>query len=168
MNTLIDSLAHIQNFLQLNFVFTGLEVSSSAILAARLSVLIALGFGSIWAMVRIIMKLLDCVQTFLGNSGPLPRTLFLLLLLALPLSQESLGAKWIGYILLISAILGVAVLGVLVTVLWKYGVDQALRLIRNLRSTGSRYEGDPAKNPSGTSDPDGNQITGRPAFGSEI
>ncbi len=167
MTTLIDSLAHIQNFLQLNFVFTGLEVSSSAILAARLCALIALGFGSLWAAVKIILKLLDCVQTFLGNSGPLPRTLFLLLLVLLPLSQESLGAKWIGYILLISAILGLAVLGVLVTVLWKYGVDQALRLIQNLRSTAYRNEGGPEKNPSGTSAADGTQVMGRPAFGAE-
>lgn len=130
-----DSLAHLQNFFQLNFLFTGLEVSSSIIFVARVFVFLVISSGLLWAVYRILIKVLDCLQAFLGGLGALPGAFFLLILLAIPVSQDSLGARWIGYILLLMSILGVAALGALALVLWKYGVDQALRLINSLRST---------------------------------
>lgn len=134
MNTSLDGLAHIQNFLQLDFLFSGLEVSSTAVFIARILVLVLFGFGLVWTAAKIVLKLLDCVQTFLGSLGQLPRSLFLLLLLIVPLSSESMGARWIGYILLVLCLLALAATGALIVVLWKYGVDQALRLIDTLRS----------------------------------
>ncbi|MEJ2717376.1 MAG: hypothetical protein P8182_09595 [Deltaproteobacteria bacterium] len=134
MNLPWDGLAHIQNFFQLDFLFSGLEVSSTAVFVARILVLLLFGFGLVWAVAKIILKLLDCLQTFLGNLGQLPRSFFLLLLLVVPLSSESLGAQWIGYILLVFCLLALAATGALIVVLWKYGVDHALRLIDNLRS----------------------------------
>jgi len=132
-----EGLAHIENFFQLNFLFSGLEVSSTAIFAARLAALLVLGGSLIWIAFKIAMKVLDCLQTFVGRVGTFPKTFFVLLLLVIPLSSESLGARWIGYILLVLSALGLAALGVLVVVLWKYGVDQALRLIDNVRSRSS-------------------------------
>jgi hypothetical protein len=134
MNIPWDGLAHIQNFLQLDFIFTGLEVSSTAVFVARILVLLLFGFGLVWAVAKIIFKSLDCVQTFLGSLGQLPRSFFLVLLLIVPLSSESLGAQWIGYILLVLCLLALAATAALIVVLWKYGVDQALRLIDNLRA----------------------------------
>ena len=128
-----EGLAYLQNFFQLNFLFSGLEVSSTGVFLARLAVLLVFGGGMIWIAFRVLMKALDCLQTFLGSVGTLPKSFFLLMLLVIPLSTESLGARWIGYMLLVLSVLGLAVLGVLVLVLWKYGVDQALRLINNLR-----------------------------------
>ncbi len=129
-----EGLAHLENFFQLNFLFSGLEVSSTAVFAARLTALLVFGGSVIWAVFKIAIKVLDCLQTFLGSVGTFPKTFFVLLLLVIPLSSNSLGARWIGYILLVMSVLGLAVLGILVLVLWKYGVDQALRLIDNVRT----------------------------------
>lgn len=140
MNIPLDGLAHIQNFLQLDFLFSGLEVSSTAVFVARILVLLLFGIGLVWGAAKIILKSLDCVQTFLQSLGHLPRSFFLLLLLVVPLSSESLGARWIGYILLVLCLLALAATGALIVVLWKYGVDQALRLINNLRSRPQEHD----------------------------
>ncbi len=129
-----DGLPHLQNFFQLDFLFSGTQVSSTEIFLARLAVLLIFGAGLLWVGFKIVMKVLDCVQTFLGSLGLLPKSFFLLLLLIFPLSTDSLGAKWIGYILLVFCLLGLAATFALVLVLWKYGVDQALRLINSFRS----------------------------------
>lgn len=129
-----EALAHIENFLQLNFLFSGLEVSSTAVFMARIVTLLVFGAGLIGVMFKLLIKILDCLQTFLGSIGTLPKSFFLLLLLVVPLSSDSIGAKWVGYLLLVLSLLGMAALGVLILVLWKYGVDQALRLINNLRA----------------------------------
>jgi hypothetical protein len=129
-----DALPHLQNFFQLDFLFSGLQVSSTEIFLARLAVLLIFGAGLLWVGFKLIMKVLDCVQTFLGSLGSLPKSFFLLLLLTIPLSTDSLGARWIGYILLVLCLLGLAGTSVLVVALWKYGVDQTLRLINSFRS----------------------------------
>lgn len=137
MATLADSLPYLQSFFQLNFLFSGLEVSSSTVMAARVAMFALLGGGLLWAAFKIVIKILDCVQTLLGALGPLPKSFFLLLILVVPLSPESIGAKWIGYILLVAAIFGIACTGILLVILWKYGVDQALRLVRVFRPVGA-------------------------------
>ncbi len=96
-----DGLPHLQNFFQLDFLFSGLQASSTEIFLARLGVLLIFGAGLIWVCFKILMKVLDCVQTFLGSLGSLPKSFFLLLLLIIPLSTDSIGARWIGYILLV-------------------------------------------------------------------
>jgi len=128
-----DSLTHLQNFFQLDFLFSGLEVSSAAVFAARVLVLILFGAGVLWGLLKIILKSLDCVQTFLGSLNRLPWTFFLLILLAFPLSDGSLGARWTGYILMVLGLLAVAATSAFMVVLWKYGLDQALRFIRSFR-----------------------------------
>ena len=147
MNVPWEGLAHLENFFQLNFLFSGLEVSSTAVFAARLAALLVFGGSLVWAAFKIAMKVLDCLQTFVGRVGTFPKTFFVLLLLVIPLSADSLGARWIGYILLVMSALGLAVLGVLVLVLWKYGVDQTLRLIENVRTRS--YVKPPAVQPPG-------------------
>ena len=134
MNIPWDGLPQLQNFFQLDFLFSGLQISSTEIFLGRLCVFLIFGAGLIWAAFKITMKILDCVQTFLGCLGSLPRSFFLLLLLTIPLSRNSLGAGWIGYILLVFCLLGLAGTAILILVLWKYGVDQALRLINSFRS----------------------------------
>jgi hypothetical protein len=146
-----DGLPHLQNFFQLDFLFSGLQVSSTEIFLARLGVLLIFGAGLLWVGFKIIMKVLDCVQTFLGSLGSLPKSFFLLLLLIIPLSTESLGARWIGYILLVLCLLGLAGTSALVLVLWKYGVDQALRLINGFKS---RSEGVPQDTKASSFPPD--------------
>lgn len=133
MNLPWEGLAHIENFLQLNFLFSGLEVSSTSIFSARIAVLIVFGAGLLWAAYRIVMKSLDCLQTLFSSIGPIPKSFFLLLLLVIPLWPDSVGAKWLGYLLF--ALLLVVVVGcaLLALVLWRYGVDQALRLVNSLR-----------------------------------
>ncbi len=108
MNIPWDGLPQLQNFFQLDFLFSGLQVSSTEIILGRLCVFLIFGAGLIWAAFKIMMKVLDCVQTFLSCLGSLPRSFFLLLLLTIPLSQNSLGAGWIGYILLAFCLLGLA------------------------------------------------------------
>jgi hypothetical protein len=134
MNISWDGLAHIQNLVRLDFIFSGLEVSSSWVLAARFAFLLLFGGGLIWVAYRIAWKVLDCVQTLLAGAVHLPKSFFLVLLLVIPLSSESLGARSLGYILVVFFVLAlVAALG-LILVLWKYGVDQTLRLLDTLRS----------------------------------
>ena len=75
-------------------------------------------------------------QAFLASIGSLPRSFFLLLLLALPLSSESIGAKWIGYLMIVGGLITLALVALLALVLWKYGVDQALRFVNTFRGRG--------------------------------
>ncbi len=141
MSTPWDGLAHIQNFLRLDFLFSGLEVSSQLLFAARALVFIVLIVSVVVALLKILLKGLDCVQTFLAGLSRLPRAFFLVLLFAIPLVPDSLGAKWAGYILVLVLLFGLALTGLLTVVLWKYGVDQTLRLINNLRRRSSDVPG---------------------------
>src|SRR5271157_1531990 len=127
-----EALPYIQNFFQMNFLFNGLEVPSTMILAIRVLMVVVLGGSLLWAIFKIVIKLLDCFQTFLANLGQIPWVFYLLPLLVIPGTADSLVAKWIGYVLFVMALLGFSFLGVLALVLWKYGVDQALRLINRL------------------------------------
>jgi len=129
-----DSLGYLQSFFQLNFLFSGVEVSSGTIFLARAVTFIIFGVGLVYMAFRVLIKILDCLQAFLAGLGQLPWTFFLAALLLLPVSPDSLGAQWIGYILLVLSLLGVAVCGVLGLIGWKYGVDQALRLIGAFRT----------------------------------
>jgi hypothetical protein len=147
MKTLWDVVAYLQNFFQLNFLFSGLEVPSAAIFAARVCVLLVFGFGFLWVSFRLLMKVLNCVETLLASLAPIPKVLYLLLFLMIPLSPDSIGARWIGYILLVLVLAGVALLGVMVLVLWKYGVDQALRFINTVRSRSAEPQTDGRASP---------------------
>jgi len=132
MSAVSEALPYVQNFFQMNFLFSGLEVPSIVILAARVFMMAALVGGLLCAIFKITIKFLDCIQTFLANMGNIPWVFYLLPLLVIPGSADSLAAKWIGYVLLVTALLGFSFLGILALVLWKYGVDQALRFINRL------------------------------------
>lgn len=133
MNIPWQELDHVRNFLRLEFLFSGLEVSSTVVIAARILVFVLVCGGVLWAALKVILKALECIQTFLAGLSTLPATFFLLLVLVVPLSPESLGARWMGYLLLILAMVALAATGVVLVVLWKYGVDQALRFINTIR-----------------------------------
>jgi hypothetical protein len=146
MDTLALVLPYLQSFFQLNFLFSGMETSSTVILMARLCVFVIFGFGALWIALKITLKFLDCVQTLFTVLAPLPKSFFLILLLVIPLSPDSIASRWIGYILLILALFGVGCTGVFLVVLWKYGVDQAFRLIRFFRSAPHSTETSAAQN----------------------
>jgi hypothetical protein len=138
-----EIISYLQSFFQLQFLFSGLEVSSAAVFAARVLVLLVFGLGALWMAFRIVMKVLDCMQTLLASLAPVPKTFYVLLFLVIPLWPDSAGAKWMGYILLVLALTGLGLLGVLTVVLWKFGVEHAIRLINTLRDReqGRRKEG---------------------------
>lgn len=129
-----EYLPYLQNFFQLNFLFSGLEVSSQTLLVARLGFFIMSIGGLVYVTLRVVIRLLDCVHAFLSGLGTLPRSFFLLLILVIPLSPESLGSKWMGYLLLMMALFGLSALGVFAIVIWRHGIDQTLRLVEYLRS----------------------------------
>lgn len=129
-----ENLPYLQNFFQLNFLFSGLEVSSQTLLAARLGFFIMSIAGLGYLTLKIVIRILDCVYAFLSGLGTLPRSFFLLLILVIPLSPESLGSKWMGYLLLVMALFGLSALGAFALVIWKHGIDQTLRLLAFLRS----------------------------------
>ena len=52
-----DGLAHLQNFFQLNFLFSGLEVSSQSIFLARVTVFTLMGAGLIYGGFRVAIKI---------------------------------------------------------------------------------------------------------------
>ena len=133
MNIPWQELDHLRNFLRLEFLFSGLEVSSTVVMVARFLVFVLVCGGVLWAALKVILKALECLQTFLAGLSSLPATFFLLLVLVVPLSADSLGARWMGYLLLILAMVALAATGVVLVVLWKYGVDQALRFINTIR-----------------------------------
>jgi hypothetical protein len=135
-----------QDFFQLNFLFSGLEVSSTTMIAARIVVFILSLISLSWFGYRIVIKLLECVQEFLKSTAPIPKSFFIFLFLAVPLSSDSIGAKWIGYILLVLGLIGAILAGALLLVVWKYGVDHALKLINFVRrpaTNGSNSERPP-------------------------
>jgi hypothetical protein len=138
-----EFISYLQSFFQLQFLFSGLEVSSAAVFAARVLVFLFFGLGALWMVFRIVMKVLDCIQTLLASLAPVPKTFYLLLFLVIPLWPDSAGAKWMGYILLVLALTGLGMLSVLSLVLWKFGVEHAIRLINTLknRAQGQRTEG---------------------------
>jgi len=148
MNSVSEALPYIQNFFQMNFLFSGLEVSSTMIIAVRVLMIVILGGTLLWAMFKIIIKSLDCLQTLLANLGQIPWVFYLLLLFLIPGTADSLAAKWIGYILLLAALLGFSFLAVLVLVLWKYGVDQALRFVNRLSHPRSNFSSEHSRQSS--------------------
>jgi hypothetical protein len=127
-----EVLSRLQSLFRLDFLFSGLEVSSVTLLSARLVSFLLLGGAMIWGTFRIVLKLLDCVQTFLAGIGQLPRSFFLVLLLTVPLSPNSIGAKWLGYLLIPVCIITLGMALVLIAVVWKHGADQAVRFVRGL------------------------------------
>ncbi len=141
---------YMQDFFQLNFLFSGLEVSSTVLIITRIIVFsLTLGFAS-WFLFKIIIKILECFQEFIKGVAPIPKSLFLLIFLAVPLSAESIGAKWIGYIMLILLLIALAGIAVLLIVVWKYGVDQAMRLINYVKGQAPVEHAEPAiQDPSG-------------------
>ncbi len=134
MSSLWEVVAHIQSFFRLDFIFSGLEVSSNVLFAARVLTLVVIGGGVIYAVFQIPIKILDCIQAFASSLGNFPGSFFLVLLLVLPLSPDSLGAVWIGYILLALSLFGVAAVIAALIVLWKHGTDQLVRVIRTIKS----------------------------------
>lgn len=133
MNVPWDLLSQMENFFQLGFLFTGLEASSTVVLLTRIAVFLVVVVGLSWIVFRIVMKVLECLQAFLSSIGSLPRSFFLLLLLVVPLSSDSIGAKWIGYLMIVGGLITLALVALLALVLWRYGVDQALRFIDTFR-----------------------------------
>ncbi len=129
MNIPLEGLDHVRDFLRLDFLFSGLEVSSTMVFVARVLVLLVLGGALIWGSLRIVLKVLDCVQAFMVNLNRLPRVFFVLLLIVAPLWPESLGAQWAGHILLMLFLMCCLCLVTLILVLWKYGVEKTLRLL---------------------------------------
>lgn len=145
MNTSWDALAYFQNLVRLDFIFSGMEVSSTWVLAARFAFLLFFGGGLLWVAYRIAWKILDCVQTLLAGAVHLPKSFFLVLLLVIPLSAESLGARSLGYILAVFFVLALVGAFGLILVLWKYGVDQTLRLVNTLKSRGQSTDERPVE-----------------------
>ncbi len=127
----------LQNFFQLNFLFAGLEVSSTTLLLSRLLFFLIITAGLGWFTFKIILKVLECIQEFLKSVAPIPKSFFLFLILAVPLSPESIGSKWIGYILLLALMLGIVLAACVLIAIYKYGVDQAIRFVNYLRFRGA-------------------------------
>ena len=135
-----EYLPYVQNFFQLNFLFSGLEVSSQTVLLARL-VFFMMSIGGIgYLTLKISIRLLDCLYAFLAGLGALPRSFFLLLILVVPLSPDSIGSKWTGYLLLVMAVFGMSVLAAFALVIWKHGIDQTMRLLEYIRSRKSHKD----------------------------
>ncbi len=129
----LDLISNLQSFFQLNFLFSGLEVSSTFLMIARLTVFIIFSVGLAWLIFKILIKSLDCIQSLFQSIGSVPKYFFLLLFLALPLSSESVGAQWIGYLIIILILMLSTAAIAFILVLWKYGVDQAVRFLNYLR-----------------------------------
>ena len=84
MQSLWDILSQLQIFFQLNFLLTGLELSSTSIFIIRSLVFLTCLIGFVWGFFRIALKILDVAQTLAAALGPLPRSFFLLLFLISP------------------------------------------------------------------------------------
>jgi hypothetical protein len=136
-----EMLSYLESFFKLGFLFSGLEVSSTSVLLARMAVFLLFCAGIAWITFRIVMKVLECLQIFLGSIGSLPRSFFLLLLLAVPLSSDSIGAKWIGYLIVVGALIALSLVAATVLILWRYGVDQALRFVNTFMNRDETHRG---------------------------
>ncbi len=134
MQPISETLSQLQVFFQLNFLLTGLEMSSMWVFIIRSLVFLTCLIGCVWGLFKIALKTLDVVQTLVSALGPLPKSFFLLLLLILPLSDNSIGGRWIGYILLTLSTTVLTIATALTVTMWKYGVDQTLRVINFFRS----------------------------------
>lgn len=134
MHTFWEIFSQLQVFFQLNFLLSGLELSSVWVFLIRSMVFLTCLTGFVWGFFRIALKILDVAQAVVTALGPLPKSFYLLLLLIIPLPEGSLGGQWIGYILLTMTTMVFAIAAVLIVVMWKYGVDQALRVINFFRS----------------------------------
>ncbi len=140
MQPISETLSQLQIFFQLNFLLTGLELSSMWVFIIRSLVFLTCLIGFVWGLFKIALKMLDVVQALVSALGPLPKSFFLLLLLVLPLSDNSIGGRWIGYILLTLSASVLTIAAALTVTMWKYGVDQTLRVINFFRSKSRGYE----------------------------
>ncbi|MCX5872114.1 MAG: hypothetical protein NTY51_02625 [Deltaproteobacteria bacterium] len=140
MQPVWETLSQLQIFFQLNFLLTGLELSSAWIFVLRSLVFLTCLIGFVWGLFRIALKILDVFQTLVSALSPLPKSFFLLLLLVIPFPDNSLGGRWIGYILLMLSGTTLAIGAALTVTMWKYGVDQTLRVINFFRSKSQHYE----------------------------
>lgn len=134
MNALWEIFSQLQVFFQLNFLLTGLELSSGWVFLIRSLVFLTCLSGAVWGFFKIALKILDVTQALVTALGPLPKTFYLVLLLIIPLPEDSLGGKWIGYILLTISTMVFAIAAALTVVMWRYGVDQTLRIINFFRA----------------------------------
>lgn len=138
MDFFLANMAHIQNFFRLDFLFSGLEVSSTVMFFSRLAAFLLFGAGIVWGLFKIILKLLDCLETFSQTLSRLPGSFYLALLFVVPLSPNSIASQWIGYIILALCLLAAAVAIGGTLALWKYGVDQTIRLFDTIRLRASK------------------------------
>jgi hypothetical protein len=134
MTVPLDVISNLQALFRLDFLFSGLEVSSTEIFYARLSVFALTCLGVIWCAAQLTLKAMDCVRTFLRTLPRLSGYFLLALVFMAPLSHESLGVRWMGSILAITALLMVLGTAACLAILWRYGVDQVVRLLRGFRS----------------------------------
>jgi hypothetical protein len=123
---------YLQSFFRLDFLFSGLEVNTTMVFMARLAALIFFGGGALYALFRLSLKLLECAQTLLSSLGSLPAAFYLLVLLVIPLSPNSLISDWMGYILLTISLFGLATMAIASFILWKYGMESLVGLIRTM------------------------------------
>lgn len=142
---------YLEAFFRLDFLFTGLEVNTIMVFIARLIVFVVFGGGALFVIFKVSVKLLECVQALLSSIGLLPGTFYLLILLVIPLSPNSLISNWIGYILLTICALCVSILALLSLALWKYGVERVVSMIRTMRS---EYNKEPSSAEDQLMDPD--------------
>jgi hypothetical protein len=137
MTVPLDVVSNLQALFRLDFLFSGLEVSSAAIFGARLGVFALSCAGTLYLAARLALKALDCLKTLLEILPKLPGYLLVGILFVAPLSNESIGVRWMGYILVIVSLMMILGTAICVAVLWRYGVDQALRLLKGLRARGN-------------------------------
>ncbi|MGC8602335.1 MAG: hypothetical protein ACP5VS_01460 [Desulfomonilaceae bacterium] len=143
MQSISETLSQLQIFFQLNFLLSGLELPSMLIFIIRSLVFLTCLIGCVWGVLRIALKMLDVFQALVTTLGPLPKSFFLLLLFILPLSENSIGGRWIGYILLTLSTAVFAIATALTVTMWKYGVDQTLRVINFFRAKSGVHESAP-------------------------
>jgi hypothetical protein len=129
MQSIVQILQSLQTFFQLNFLFSGTETSSIVLLSVRIGVFILALIAFTHALVTISVKFLECVSALFKAVAPIPKSFFLFLVLIAPLSNDSLGGKWGGYILITFMMVGFIMMLGLIVLVWKHGIDYALKMI---------------------------------------
>jgi hypothetical protein len=129
MQFVTQFLQFLQTFFQLNFLFSGTETSSMVVLSVRIVVFILALIAFTHALVTISVKFLESVSAFFKAVAPIPKSFFLFLVLIAPLSNDSLGGKWGGYILITLMMIGFILMLGLIVLVWKHGIDYVLKMI---------------------------------------
>ncbi len=143
-----EILVQLKSFFRLDFLLGGLGLTAEEMFWTRAVVFVLFVYISF----RVLLRLIDLVKAvFLGLLSAPGLGLVILVLLAIPMSPDSLGRDVLPVIVFSLILVLLGVVAATVAVLVKYGPERAIEIMRRLK-TADRSGQTPAAQPPSPED----------------